>query len=269
MGMVARFLILCMVDFQAFTLSYYSAWIRTRIEYKGLKLGYFWELLSLLFVVGILSAIWGRVLDSTSYANYFWYVLAGFSVWGLMSRCLDHSISYKNRLGSGGHNSHTSLEVEFLTDINYCFIQFFLSFPVILIASMLFNRPDLGHLSMMLLALVCIYVTSYSLFKSLGVLTLFFEDIAKFIRMILRVAFLMTPILWKPEMMLPEQYKALIYINPFFSFLDVFRSGLLGREVDIVSVEIMLISTVLISAVGYFVFRSNLTGVLSYLYFKR
>lgn len=257
-----------MFNFQKFVLAGYSAWLRIKIEYQYLKLGYLWELLSLLFVVGFLSAIWGRVLDSESYVQYFWYVLAGFSIWGLMSRCVDQSISYMNRLSSQTRNGSTSMETEFLTDVIYCFLQFFLTFPVILLLSVFANGPSIDQLLLMLLSLVCVFITAYSLFKSLGVLTLFFEDIAKFIRMILRVAFLMTPILWKPHMMLPEAYEKWIYINPFYSYLDVYRASLLGREIDYVSLVVMMASTVFVGVIRHLVFRAKRPDILSFLYFK-
>jgi len=257
-----------MQNTQFYLIGIYSAFVRIKIEYRNLKLGYLWEGLSLLFIVGFLTTVWGRVLDSSSVMEYFWYVLTGFSVWGLMSRCVDQSLSFRNRLIAEVNRGGSSIEGEVLADITYCFLQFFLSFPIILLAALILKGVTLIGLFTLLFSLVCIFLTAIGLSNSLGILTIFFEDISRLMRMVMRVAFLMTPILWMPKM-LGDGLENWIYLNPFYSFLDVFRSGILGQSISELSIIVMLCTTFFTSLVGTWVLKTHHHRVLAYLHFKK
>jgi len=78
----------------------------------------------------------------------------------------------------------------------------------------------------------------------------------------MRVAFLVTPVLWKPDM-LGDKGQTVIYLNPFFSYLDVFRSSLLGGAVSNASLGVMIFTTIALYSLGLYVFAKYENSLLN------
>jgi len=55
-----------------------------------------------------------------------------------------------------------------------------------------------------------------------------FRDIAQIVASVLQVAFFVTPVIWKPEVLPPQAHYFVSY-NPFAPLLAVVRDPLLGR----------------------------------------
>ncbi len=75
----------------------------------------------------------------------------------------------------------------------------------------------------------------------LGALCARFRDIPPIVASLMQIAFFVSPIIWKPELLEPPQ-RALLPLNPFFTLLEVVRAPLLGAWPS---------STVWASALGF------------------
>ena len=58
-----------------------------------------------------------------------------------------------------------------------------------------------------------------------------FRDIPQIVASVMQIAFFMTPIIWKPEL-LGHTAARLLPLNPFFAFLEIVRAPLLGTVPD-------------------------------------
>jgi len=246
----------------------YLAWTRISSEYSGARLGFIWEPISILFVVTFLSIVWGQVLDSASALDYFFYVLSGFVVWGLMSRAIDQCLSFKGRTQQALRRGSMKLWGHIVSDIFYCYSQFMLTFPFALVACALMYGVSFSSLVTLAIVLICICLTSYGLLSSLAVATVFFDDLTRLVRMFMRVAFLVTPVLWKPDM-LGDKGQVIIYLNPFFSYLDVFRSSLMGGGVSNASLGVMIFTTIVIYSLGFYVFGKFENSLLNEIFLDK
>ena len=61
----------------------------------------------------------------------------------------------------------------------------------------------------------------------LGLVSARFRDVPQIVASVVQIAFFLTPIIWKPEL-LPER-ALLLDLNPFFHFVEVVRAPLLGQ----------------------------------------
>lgn len=251
-----------------FRVTCYMAWVRVTSEYASARLGLFWEVLSLLFVVTFLTLVWGQVLDNSAIQSYFFYVLVGFNIWSLMSRCVDQCLTFKNRGYADLRKSVSSLEDQFIGDVLYCILQFMITAPLVFIAVISFTGFSLQGFALMLLTLLSICITAYGLISSLALISIFYEAVNRLIRMVLRVAFLMTPVLWKADMLAPNLQKYM-YLNPFYSYLDVYRSALLSEQGGQYSIAVMLATTLIVFCLGQVTLRAMRAEVMNDVYLDK
>jgi lipopolysaccharide transport system permease protein len=75
----------------------------------------------------------------------------------------------------------------------------------------------------------------------LGVLCVRFRDLPPIVGSLMQIAFFVTPVIWKPELLSPARLRWLP-LNPFYNLLEVVRVPLLGGTASV---------TVWVAALGY------------------
>jgi ABC-2 type transport system permease protein/lipopolysaccharide transport system permease protein len=78
---------------------------------------------------------------------------------------------------------------------------------------------------------------------TLGMASARFRDVPRIITSLTQIVFLITPILWTPDMLGPRIYLA--YGNPFFHLIEIVRRPLLGSVPSIDTVWVALFITAL------------------------
>ena len=173
-----------------------------------------------------------------------------------MSRLVDQSLAIGIRLKGGMISQTFSTNYMVWANVLYCLRLFTYLLPLVLIVSMVTVGFSLSIYLNVFASIVCILVTGWSIMNTLGTLAIFSDDFARFVRMCMRVSFLLTPVIWNIER-LDEHLRHYIYLNPFYSYLDVFRSALLGQDVSKVSVSVMVIQTSVLLLVGLIVYKAS------------
>ena len=64
---------------------------------------------------------------------------------------------------------------------------------------------------------------------SIGMASARFRDIPQIVGSVIQIAFFMTPVMWKPELLGSRTY--IVEFNPFYHLIEVMRSPLLGKPV--------------------------------------
>lgn len=90
-------------------------------------------------------------------------------------------------------------------------------------------QMDVGLAFLPALTMMLIFIFSCSYLASL--LCTRFRDLIQLVGIILQNIFLLTPVMWKTEL-IPERFKFYVLINPFTSMLEVLRNPLIGVPVD-------------------------------------
>ena len=85
----------------------------------------------------------------------------------------------------------------------------------------------------LIVGLVLILLAAFGFSLSFGIGAFYMGDLQQLVYAVMRLGFLVTPIIWKPERL--GEYANWIWINPFFGFLDVCRRGILGQDMDYMS----------------------------------
>ena len=79
--------------------------------------------------------------------------------------------------------------------------------------------------------ILLVFINAFLYSTIIGILAARFRDIEPTIKAIMAPMLLLTPVLWKPEML--GSYHDLIYLNPFTFFIGIIRNDLIGIEFDI------------------------------------
>lgn len=206
----------------------YSAFVKLQIEHKKTFLSLLWEPVTVFFVASTLSLVWSEILDVENPAEYFIYILTGFAVWSLLiAKLVNRGVASLSSRSNELTTSSKPVSLLPLEDIAYSFLNFFLAAPFILIVSIYYYGFSIKFIGVFIVGLFLIWLTAIGLCLTLGVLAFFFRDVLQLVKAVMRLGFLITPIIWKPERL--GEYESLIWINPFYSYIDICRAPLMGH----------------------------------------
>lgn len=199
--------------------------LKLKNQYRGSVLGPFWiTISSSVFFIGlgvVYSQLWNMPLD-----QYLPWLISGFSIWICVSQIVNEST-----------NTYISAETLLkrrplpLSSLNlqqvFSNSLFFLhQFPLILISIPLSEAGATVTLLWLPIGLIFLAINAFLTSIVLGIICARFRDVQQIIATIMQLAFFMTPIIWNPELLGPNQH--LVYLNPFTSFIELIRSPILG-----------------------------------------
>lgn len=228
------------------------AWQDIVQRYRRSFLGPFWLTLSMGIMVGTLGFLYGQ-LFKLDIPDYLPFLTLGFLVWGLISGI----IADGTYVFISAENFIKQIKIPYLTFVFriICrnFIIFGHNFVIYVGVALLFDvRPGAwGLLAVPALALIT--VNSVWVALLLGLVCTRFRDVPQIVASLLQVAFFLTPIIWKPELL--SGRVLLIAGNPFFHFLELVRAPLLGQPPQALSWLVAVVLAVVGNAGTYLFFQ--------------
>jgi ABC-2 type transport system permease protein len=144
-------------------------------------------------------------------------------------------------------------------------IEFVLSLPVVVaftIYYMITGETRL-HWTIILapVSLVLTFLLSVGIGMILAPVTVLVSDMARVVRIALRLGFYATPVLYSADMA-PPALRTLLALNPMSGILELFRSGFFKGEMNLLSVASACVMTVLLLLIGAVVFKRMEPAVL-------
>ncbi len=234
----------------------YRSFLRTRQNYTKTKLGVFWEPLGMIIISFVLAFVWRRVLSAEiSQAEYFAYVFVGNCFWMLISGCVNQMISVvANQRNKIMVVPMTALVAE---EIGCLLMKLLLLTPFIFLASILSGHFSVLAIVSYIYAAFLTCVTGFGFAFLFGTFALFIPDIKYVVNTIMRFAFLITPVIWLPGSRLAG-HEYILYLNPFYWFLELARSGLVTGHTDIYVVLVCSLLALTTAGLGLLVMvKSN------------
>lgn len=196
----------------------------------------------------VLSIVWSKVLNVPSPKEYFLYLASGLLIWTLLSDLSRQGVASLRRNARNMTIRSLALSTYVAEDIAFCFMSFFMSLPFILLLVFTMGSAGVQGIAWLFVGLVLILVAAFGFSLSFGIGAFYLGDLQQLVYAVMRLGFLVTPVIWKPERL--GEYADWVWINPFFGFLDVCRRGMLGQEMDYVSLSVATGVATLLLAVG-------------------
>ncbi len=195
-----------------------------KVRYKRSVLGFLWVMLNPLLMMLILSMVFSE-LFKVSTKNYTAYLLSGIVFWNLFSQST--STSVVSLIGNSNliKKIYIPKAIFPLSVIVSAAINFIFSLVPLFIVLYFTGAPLGSHIYLLPVVVLLVVLFSYGISLFLSTMTVFFHDTIYIYEVLLMAWMYVTPIFY-PESIIPQKYTFVLYLNPFYYFLGVFRDAL-------------------------------------------
>lgn len=204
-------------------------WQDVMQRYRRSVLGPFWLTISTGVMVGIMGPLYGKLFNQ-DVGHYLAYLAVSLVLWQTMSQVvLDACIAF---IAAEVYIKQVRLplSIHVLRSLWKNLAILLHNFVVVVIV-LVVVRPPLGvSLALFPLALFLFAVNAFWIGLLLGMVCARFRDIPLIVANAMQVAFFLTPILWRPDMLGRHGWS--VNFNPFYHFLEIMRGPLLGAPAN-------------------------------------
>ena len=246
--------------------SWSSLWLLTRrdfkVRYSTSLLGYLWSILDPLLMSVIYWFVFTQVFSrSVGEAPYIVFLLTALLPWvwfnGVITDStraflrdvrLVRSVALPRWIWVGRIVAAKGLE-------------FLLSLPVLAVFAVFTGASVTWEILLLPLGVVLLAALALGLGLLIAPLVVFFRDLERAARLVLRVCFYASPIIYGASD-LPDWASPLAWLNPLSGIFGLFRAGFFPAQLHWGLVAASAIETLVILGLGLLVFRRLIGGVL-------
>jgi len=217
-------------------------WLEIKQRYRRSVLGPFWLTISTGALIGGMGPLYGR-LFGLDISTYFPYLAISFIVWFLIANMVNDACTVF--ISAEGFIKQIKLPLTvYILRMVWKNLIIFAHNLVIVFLVLLFWPPAIDwHVLLIPLGVLFIAINGIWIGICLGLLCARFRDIPQIVSSLVQVAFFLTPVMWKPDMLGRHQWAAAW--NPFYHFLEVVRAPLVGAATNWFSWALVLGITVI------------------------
>ncbi len=202
------------------------AWLDIKLRYRGSVLGPFWLTLSTAVMVGAMGVLYAG-LFRMNLTQYLPFLVLSIVLWGFLGALVgDASVGY-----TASEGLIRSVRMPFTLYAARIVVRNVVVLAhnlVVVVAVFAIFRAWPGALGFLAVPGFALWLLDgFALSILLGALCARFRDIPPIVGSVLQIAFFVTPVIWKPELVGPDR-QWLLPINPFFSLMEMVRAPLLG-----------------------------------------
>ena len=228
------------------------AWLDIKLRYRGSVLGPFWLTLSTAVMAGAMGVIYASLFKMDLHA-YLPFLVLSLVLWGFLGGLVgDGSVAF-----TASESMIRSVRMPF---------------TLYAVRIVLRNLLILAHNLVVVVAVLAIFDTwpglpvvlalpgfalwlldACALTILLGALCTRFRDIPPIVASILQIAFFVTPVIWKPELISAHRQWVLPF-NPFFSLLELVRAPILGAVPSLAETVSALLYSALLLVLAWVMF---------------
>jgi len=219
-------------------------WQEIRQRYRRSVMGPFWLTISAGVMIAGMGPLYGRLFGQ-EIGSYFPYLAISFVVWlliaNLVNDCSNAFIAAEGFI----KQIKLPLTIHILRVVWKNLIIFAHNLAIVVLV-FLFYPPEMGwHLLQLPLGVLLIAVNGLWFGVLIGLFCARFRDIPQIIASVVQVAFFLTPVMWKAEMLGKHMWAA--QINPLYHFIEIVRAPLVAGGASLLSWGAVL----LITLIGY------------------
>lgn len=204
------------------------AWTDTSLRYRRTVLGPWWVTLSSGVFIGSVGLVWGGIFGAEM-STYMPFFAAGYVLWSLISNSLIEGCNVFVQSIGLVKSTTTPLLVHVFRMLGRQFIVFAHNFIIIVLLWFVFRWPIGWSTLLVVPGMVLLMVGLLGAVLMLGVLCTRFRDIQQIIGAVLQLLFLLTPIMWKPDLLAGKRAALLMDFNPLYFLIQTVRIPMLGQ----------------------------------------
>jgi lipopolysaccharide transport system permease protein len=201
-------------------------WLDIRQRYARSAIGPFWITLSMGVMVGSIGLVYGTLFGQPM-RGYLPPIGIGFVIWALISGVINDSCGAYINNANFIRQSDAGLWVYIFQVMWRQLIMLAHNFLIVvaLVAAFGIDHPE--RLAFFLPGLALLMLNLGWIAQIAATASARYRDVPQLVASVVQVLFYITPIMWKPDMLLRHLW--IIDYNPFAAFVDLVRSPLLGE----------------------------------------
>ena len=238
-----------------------------RVRYAGSVLGYVWTVLDPLLMAMVYFVVFTLIFQARQTGNqpYFLHLVTGLFLWQWFAQNMSEgsrALLSESRLV---RSTNLPRELWVVRIVLAKGIEFVLTLPVVAAFTIYYVITGQTHLAwtILLIPVACalLFLLSVGIGLILAPITVLVTDMARVVRIALRLGFYATPVLYSANVA-PPTLQTLLALNPMSGILELFRSGFFRGEMNMVSVVSAVVITAILLVIGSVVFQRLEPAVL-------
>lgn len=227
------------------------AWVLARSDithrYRGSVLGPLWLTLSTAIMLVCLGFLYSKLFQM-EIAVYLPWLAVSLIIWNIIAQvCSDACVTLTSAEGII-RQMPVPYTVQALRNVFRNMLVAAHNLPLI---AVVFYTLDYGigwSVFWIIPGFVLLCINAFWLSLFFGILCARFRDIPPIIASVVQIAFFMTPVIWKPELI--REWAAWLPLNPFFSLMEVIRGPIVGTPASLLVWLAAIVYTALVWAVA-------------------
>jgi ABC-2 type transport system permease protein len=238
-----------------------------RVRYAGSVLGWVWTVLDPLLMALVYFVVFTLIFTSreAGHQPYFLHLVTGLFLWQWFAQNMSETSRALLSEARLVRSANLPRELWVVRVVLAKGIEFLLTLPVIAAFTIFYMITGQTQLHwtivFMPVALVLTFLLSVGIGMILAPVTVLVNDMARVVRIALRLGFYATPVLYSADMA-PPVLQTLLAFNPMSGILELFRAGFFRGEMNLLSVTSAVVLTIVLLLVGSVVFKRLEPAVL-------
>ncbi|MBL7937474.1 MAG: ABC transporter permease [Bacteroidia bacterium] len=243
-------------------LFYFFTWRDVKVKYKQTIFGFLWAILQPLFMTLVFTLFLGESITQKTQLSipYPVFALSGMLLWSVFSGGMS------NAANSMVSNANIIKKIYFprliipISAILVTLVDFFIAL-IIFIALLFFYKVDINYVSILYIpvSLLITCLSAMGIGTFLAALNIKYRDVRYVIPFLVQGLLFLTPVLY-PANISPNPFvQFLLKLNPLSGALELIRSLFTGYFINIETVLLSLISSIVLFIMGIVYFRKTET----------
>ncbi|MEY3469905.1 MAG: hypothetical protein RLZZ575_365 [Actinomycetota bacterium] len=227
-----------------------------QIRYAGTWLGYLWTLLDPLAMAFIYWLVFTQIIGAKNIGEqpYILFLLTGILSWTWFNGSVTDSARSLVVESKMVRSIAIPRYLWVIKSIGAKGTEFLLAFPILIIITLITQQNVNLQIFWIILAIVLQFLLLSGIGLILAPLTVLARDTSNLLRILLRMMFYLTPIIYGISD-IPEKYQILSYFNPMTGIISMYRAGFWAEPNLITAVIFSTIISLSIFIIGVVFFK--------------
>lgn len=245
-----------------------SLWLLTsrdlKVRYTTSALGYLWSILDPLLMAGIYFFVFVLVFHRhvPGQSPYIVFLISGLLPWTWFNGAISDATRAFTSEGKLIRSTTIPRTIWVGRIVLSKGIEFLLSIPVLILFAFLFGAPLHWQAVLWIPAIILQAVLTFGLGLIIAPLVVFFRDLERAVKLILRLLFYASPIIYGLNDLEKLHLTFWGAFNPLSGIIGLYRSAFFPEDLNWFDVAVSAGLTAVILAVGILVFRRTIRTVL-------
>jgi len=234
-----------------------------QIRYAGTWLGYFWTLLDPLAMSAIYWFVFSYIVGAKSLGEqpYILFLLTGILSWTWFNGAVTDSARSLVVESKMVRSIAIPRYLWVIKSIGAKGTEFLFALPILILITIIFQ----AKISAALLFIPLAFVVQFLLLSGIGLilapLTVLARDTTNILRILLRMMFYLTPIIYGVSD-IPERFQTIAYLNPMTGIISMYRAGFWNDPNLVTPIVFSVIISLIIFVTGVIFFKKVERSVL-------